>query len=164
MAIHEALYSSRSEEWETPGYIFKPLNDEFHFALDAAASESNHKCERYISREQNALNPNCDWVAQAGFLNYIWLNPPYGRNIGAWMAKAKRTAQLGCPVVCLVHARTDTKWFHAYCYKQHDVRVEMRFIKGRVKFVGAQSSAPFPSVLIIFRSPLHTEASHAHHE
>lgn len=164
MAINEALYSSRSEEWETPSYIFDPLEAEFHFTLDAAASELNHKCEKYISREQNALNPNCDWVAQAGFGRTVWLNPPYGRNIGAWMAKAKRTAQLGCPVVCLVHARTDTKWFHSYCYNQSDVCVEMRFIKGRVKFMrdGASSrsmSAPFPSVLIIFRSPLYTEAS-----
>lgn len=154
MAINDALYSSRSEEWETPGYIFNPLRDEFHFTLDAAASGTNFKCARYISKAQNALNPNCNWVEQAGFGHSIWLNPPYGRKIGQWMAKAKHTAQIGCPVVCLVHARTDTLWFHNYCYNQSDVCVEMRFIKGRVKFVGGKSSAPFPSMLIIFRSPL----------
>lgn len=155
MPINNALYSSRSEEWGTPLSLFRPLDAEFHFSIDVCATDANAKCKKFISKEQNALNINCDWVDQAGFGRAIWMNPPYGKNIGAWMRKAKHTAKEGCPVVCLVHARTDTKWFHESCYNQSDVCVELRFIKGRVKFVGAgKHSAPFPSMLVIFRSPL----------
>lgn len=48
----------------------------------------------------------------------------------------------------LVPARTDTKWFHAYCYEKPDV--EVKFVKGRLKFGHSKNSAPFPSMIIIF--------------
>ena len=47
----------------------------------------------------------------------------------------------------LIPSRTDTKYFHNYIYQ----RAEIRFIKGRLKFGEATSSAPFPSMLVIFR-------------
>lgn len=50
--------------------------------------------------------------------------------------------------VMLVPARTDTRWFHDYCYNKP--YVELRFIKGRLKFSNAKNSAPFPSMLVIF--------------
>ncbi len=49
----------------------------------------------------------------------------------------------------LIPARTDTKWFHEYIYDKPNV--EIRFLKGRLKFVGAEHSAPFPSMVVIFR-------------
>jgi len=51
-------------------------------------------------------------------------------------------------VVCLLPARTDTKYFHEYIYG----KAEIRFIKGRLKFGNAKNSAPFPSMVVIFRS------------
>ena len=47
----------------------------------------------------------------------------------------------------LLPARTDTKWFHEYIYK----KAEIRFIKGRLKFGNSVNSAPFPSMIVIFR-------------
>lgn len=76
------------------------------------------------------------------------MNPPYGREIGAWVRKAYETAKSGIgTVVCLVPARTDTAWWHDFCAKG-----EVRFVRGRLKFGTAKASAPFPSAVVVFRS------------
>ena len=78
----------------------------------------------------------------------VWCNPPYGREIGLWVKKAYESAhESGGIVVMLIPARTDTKWFHDYVLH----RAEIRFIAGRLKFGGAKNSAPFPSMVVIFR-------------
>lgn len=46
----------------------------------------------------------------------------------------------------LLPARTDTKWFHNWIYG----KAEIQFIKGRLKFGTSKTSAPFPSMLVIF--------------
>ena len=74
------------------------------------------------------------------------MNPPYGRSIGQWVSKAYEASQTGATVVCLLPARTDTRWWHTYAMKG-----EIRFIKGRLKFGNAKANAPFPSALVIFR-------------
>lgn len=71
------------------------------------------------------------------------MNPPYGRNIGLWVRKA---ATCGATVVCLLPARTDTRWFHKYIYH----KAEIRFLRGRLKFGDGKNSAPFPSMIVIF--------------
>jgi hypothetical protein len=79
------------------------------------------------------------------------MNPPYGRTIGKWIARAAQEAENGNITVALLPARTDTKYFHEHIYGKHEVR----FVRGRLKFVGAQlsGSAPFPSMIVIFRPP-----------
>ena len=52
----EAMFSSKTDQWATPQSFFDMLNEEFHFTLDAAADETNHKCERYFTKEQDGLN------------------------------------------------------------------------------------------------------------
>ena len=80
-----------------------------------------------------------------------WCNPPYGREIGRWVEKAYKTVEQNKnTVVMLLPARTDTKWFHEYIYG----KAEVRFIKGRLKFGGAKNSAPFPSMVVVFRPEL----------
>ncbi|MGD7664880.1 DNA N-6-adenine-methyltransferase [Brevibacillus laterosporus] len=74
-----------------------------------------------------------------------WMNPPYGKEIGKWVKKAFEEASKGATVVCLLPARTDTKWWHEYCMKG-----EIRLVKGRLKFGDSNNSAPFPSAVIIF--------------
>ena len=74
-----------------------------------------------------------------------WMNPPYGREISKWMKKAYEESLNGATIVCLVPSRTDTIWWHEYAMKG-----EVRLIKGRLRFKGAQSSAPFPSAIVIF--------------
>ena len=75
-----------------------------------------------------------------------WMNPPYGRTIGAWMRKAYNASRDGATVVCLIPSRTDTAWWHYYAMKG-----EIRFMRGRLKFGGAKNSAPFPSAIVVFR-------------
>lgn len=92
----DLMFSSKSDDWETPQWLFDELNREFHFTLDPCADKHNHKCEKYYTKEQ---------------------------------------------------ARTDTIWFHEYIYK----KAEVRFLKGRLKFGSSKNSAPFLSMIVIFK-------------
>lgn len=134
------LFSSKTDNWETPPEVFKDLNNEFKFTLDPCASEDNHKCNKYFTKEENGLIQ--DWGGQC-----VYCNPPYGRNVGDWVAKAaKESRKENTIVVMLLPARTDTKWFHKYIYGHATIR----FIRGRLKFGGSKNSAPFPSMIVIF--------------
>lgn len=131
-------FSSKSGVWETPQAFFDELDREFHFTLDACANAENAKCARYYTEEQDGLTQPWDGV--------VWCNPPYGRTVGRWVKKA---AESNATVVMLLHARTDTRWFHDYCYQKPDV--EIRFVRGRLKFGNLGNDAPFPSMVVIFR-------------
>lgn len=144
MDVH---FSSEKQDWETPQDFFDELDREFDFTLDVCATKENAKTEAYIynsSLQQSWYNWNWEAFKEP---DTCWMNPPYGRAIGKWIKKASEEASLGAIVVALLPARTDTKWFHDYIYKKH----EIRFLKGRLKFVGAKSSAPFPSMIVVFR-------------
>lgn len=91
---------------------------------------------------------------------YGWMNPPYGRGIDGWVARAARTAQRGAGMVCLLPARTDTAWWHNYIWE--DAKpvptwregVRGKLLRGRIKFLDeaglSRHPAPFPSALIVF--------------
>ena len=132
--------SSNSSEWETPQDLFNELDGEFHFRLDPCATKENRKCRYHFNKETDGLSVSWFWAGS------VFMNPSYGREIGKWVKKAWEESQGGCTVVCLLPARTDTRWFHEYCLKG-----EVRFIRGRIKFVGAKWNAPFPSMIVIFR-------------
>lgn len=133
------MYSRKTDLWETPQDLFDKLNTEFHFDLDVCALPENAKCDRYYTPEANGLVQVWDGVC--------WCNPPYGRQIWKWVRKAQISSFLGATVVMLLPARTDTRWFHDYIL----YRSEIRFLKGRLKFGGAKWSAPFPSMIVVFR-------------
>lgn len=141
------MFSRASDEWSTPNELFDALHAEFDFGLDAAATPQNAKCTRWLSTD--ALELPWEYYSHQ---QAIWLNPPYSQ-CRAFMAKAAREAALGSVVVCLVPARTDTRWWHEHVWAGSGPRpgVEVRFLKGRLKFGGCENSAPFPSVVIIFR-------------
>ena len=134
------MFSSKTDDWETPQNLFDQLNNEFHFNIDVCATSKNKKCDVWYGKEIDGLKQ--DWTKRC-----CWMNPPYGREIGKWVQKAYKESCKGCTVVCLLPARTDTKWFHDYIYN----KAEIRFIKGRLKFGQAKNSAPFPSMIVIFR-------------
>ena len=139
----DVMFSSATDNWSTPQDFFDKLNDEFHFTLDVCADENNHKCEHYYTKEINGLSR--PWIGT------VWCNPPYGRKIGEWVRRAYLSSNIGsATVVMLLPARTDTRWFHDYIYNKSNT--EIRFIKGRLKFGGCKNSAPFPSMVVIFRS------------
>ena len=137
----DVMFSSKTDPWETPKDFFDDLDALFHFTLDACASPENAKCEKYFTPEMDGLKQEWGGV--------VWCNPPYGREIGRWVEKGYLSAKNGCTVVMLLPARTDTKWFHEYCYMNRFATV--RFVKGRLKFGGSRNRAPFPSMVVIFR-------------
>ena len=138
MPINSGMMSSKTPEWATPQAFFDELDKEFHFTLDVCATPENAKCSEYYTKEQDGLSQ--EWHGT------VWMNPPYGREIGKWVAKC--TAYEGGAVM-LLPARTDTKWFHDYIY--NNPRAEVRFVKGRLHFNDAKDAAPFPSMVVIMR-------------
>lgn len=148
MSVH---FSRQSDEWQTPDSVFVPLDDEFRFQVDVAATLQNAKVRPFFTAQDDALT--CDWrVGARG--RVCWMNPPYSQ-CRAFMAKAAAEAARGCTVVALVPARTDTRWWHAHVWDtdRHAPRpgVQVRFLPGRVKFSGASAGAPFPSVVVVLR-------------
>lgn len=131
-------FSSASDDWATPQDFFDKLHEEFNFTLDPCADAENAKCSKFYTKEQDGLTPS--WEGER-----VFCNPPYGRVIGNWVRKC---AEGGATVtVALLPARTDTRWFHDYIYN----KAEVRFLKGRLKFGGHKNSAPFPSMVVIWR-------------
>ena len=165
----DVMFSSKKEDWETPQWLFDELDEEFNFNLDAAASQENAKCEDYFTEEHDGLMQ--PWVFESVKFSAaysrgsalvrqssrVWLNPPYGRTVGEWVEKAVGEVEAGHSelVVMLLPARTDTKYFHRFIWdkEKHQPRpgVEVRFLEGRLKFGGATNSAPFPSMVVVFR-------------
>ena len=132
------LRSSASSEWTTPRDLFDELDAEFHFDLDAASTDANALCTRHYTKESDGLAQ--EWRGS------VWLNPPYGREIGKWMQKAAESNRGGV-TVCLVPARTDTAWWHDWVVGK---ATEVRFIRGRLKFGESGQGAPFPSAIVVY--------------
>jgi site-specific DNA-methyltransferase (adenine-specific) len=163
--INPALFSSQKDDWETPQGLFDELNREFGFTLDVCATLENRKCAAYYNKQINGLE-------QPWHKDICWMNPPYGNpeypckpnckkkkcqergyhiteyipGIIDWVKKAYEESLKEATIVCLLPARTDTRWFHEYIYG----KAEIRFLQGRLKFVGAKNSAPFPSMIVVF--------------
>jgi site-specific DNA-methyltransferase (adenine-specific) len=141
MAISKVIYSSKNDEWTTPDDLFNKLNAEFNFTLDAAASNENYKVANYYTIQDDGLRRS--WGGEI-----VFCNPPYS-NINEWVKKAyNESLKPKTTIVLLIPARTDTKFFHKYIYH----RSEIRFIRGRVHFSNSKQPAPFPSMIVIFRS------------
>lgn len=136
--MDKVMFSSRSDEWSTPDDLFDKLNRLYHFDLDPCATDNNTKCENYYTKEQDGLVQS--WKGAR-----VFCNPPYGREVGKWVRKCSTEDTEIC--VMLLPARTDTKWFHEYIYN----KAEIIFLKGRLKFGQSENSAPFPSMVVIFK-------------
>jgi site-specific DNA-methyltransferase (adenine-specific) len=140
-------FSSQDQTWETPQDLFNKI-DALHgpFEWDACASLENTKVGGcFFDEEDDGLQQ--DWIRTA---TKFWVNPPYN-NCKEWIKKAYDQSLQGCEVTCLIPARTDTKYFHDYIMKAHTIY----FIKGRLKFGNSKNSAPFPSMIVIFKAGRH---------
>jgi site-specific DNA-methyltransferase (adenine-specific) len=142
----EHVWASEVEPYPvaaTPQDFFDKLNSEFHFTLDPCANKHNHKCDKYYTAEDDGLTK--DWGGQI-----VFCNPPYGSAIKDWVKKCSEESKKdNTTVVMLIPARTDTKYFHDYIYQKENV--EVRFLRGRLKFGNSENSAPFPSMVVVFR-------------
>jgi site-specific DNA-methyltransferase (adenine-specific) len=149
--VSPALFTSAKGDWTTPPDLFKELDALYHFKLDVAASDENALCECYFVEGDRTFEE--DW---SKFDGAVWCNPPYGRGVGKWVDKCIATAEAGATTVLLVPARPDTKWF----YRAFTKAACVFFVRGRLKFGGGKTPAPFPSVIFVFKPPaLHTYAN-----
>jgi phage N-6-adenine-methyltransferase len=136
-------YNGNGRHWRTPPEIFQPLDREFNFTLDPCATAESAKCPDFFTEKENGLE-------QPWSPHRVFMNPPYGREIYAWTAKARAEAAGGALVVGLLPASCDLSWWH------DDVvgHAEVRYIRGRVRFLTDgpyRASGFFASVIVIWR-------------
>lgn len=120
------LFTSAHADYRTPRALYQALDAEFTFNDDPCPIGGTDGLEREWGR--------C-----------VYMNPPYGRAITAWVRRAYEHSLTGATVVCLLPSRTDTSWWHKYVMKAR----EIRFIRGRVHF-NDSGPAPFPSCIVVF--------------
>lgn len=148
-----AHLSSASDDWPTPADFYDGLDAEFGFVLDVCASSANHKTAQFYALDhpdtsrRDGLAQN--WSAHAAALGGpLWMNPPYGRPIAAWMTKAFEAAQAGATIVTLVPVRASTAWWHDLVLASG---AEVRYVRGRLTFGNAVNSAAFSSAVVVYR-------------
>ena len=139
----KTLFSSKSDEWETGKDFFNGLKQYWDFDLDPCATDSNHKCIKYYTSQDDGLSK--DWGQHVSFMN-----PPYSE-VKKWIKKAhQESLKEYTTVVCLIPSRTETINFK-YCW---DNATSLYFIQGRLTFDNInnvkKSPAPFPSMLVVF--------------
>ena len=128
-------FQSTNQSWETPDELFQRIDSMFHFTRDVCASEENKKCPLFWSEEDSCLDKVWDGIN--------WMNPPY-KNMKKFIKKAYDERE-NAVTVCLIPARTNTKWWHEYC-----MNGEIYFICGRPKFKGCIHGLPQPLALVVF--------------
>ncbi len=84
MNVH---FVSKTDNLETPQWLFDKLNEHYRFDVDVCALPENAKCERYYTPDVDGLKQ--DWTGNC------WMNPPYGREIGEWLRKAYESSLNG---------------------------------------------------------------------
>lgn len=137
------MMSSKKMDWQTPKEFFNKLNKEFNFTLDPATDGTNALCTKFFTEAQDAL-------AQSWKGEVCYVNPPYGRQLKNWVRKAyEESKDPNTTVVMLIPARPDTNYWHEYVMHSS----EIRFVRGRLKFGGGNTTdpAPFPSAVVVFR-------------
>lgn len=152
-------------DWGTPWKLYRHLDKEFHFDADAAANCKNAKHPVFFSKSMDSLSFN--WKDMIEFKPSpqkrhpsFWLNPDYAKGvIDKFVAKARtETRESGSIVASLLPVSSDTAWWNDYVMADDgDVAVEIRFIKGRVKYIGytkdgeeVTQGPTFPSCIVIF--------------
>ena len=126
--MNKGLFTSIRNDWKTPKALYEQLDKEFHFDFDPCPA-----------------NPKFDGLSVSwGGSNFC--NPSYGREIGKWIKKGFEEWQKGKVVVFLIPSRTDTSYWHSYIMKA----VEIRFLRGRLRFNDSGKPAPFPSAVVVF--------------
>lgn len=124
-------------DWQTPPELKAALYKEFNLGFDP--------CPYPRTTEDGLTIP---WNGG------VFVNPPYGPHVGEWFKKAMHEIAAGHArtVVFLIHARTDTRWFHEFVVGGAQ---EILFVRGRIHFIkpdGTSDSSPVPSVIVVFES------------
>lgn len=151
MTLSPALHSSAVHSWNTPQEVLDALAPLGGIALDPCSNPTSLVDAWFtLSLEGGDDGLAADWLAlaveayQQSGRSLVYVNSPYGRELGAWMDKCADEAARGCEIVALPPARTDTRWWST-CVQTCDALATWR---GRLRFSGADAGAPFPSALI----------------
>lgn len=144
MIVNKQLAESsghiEKDKWETPSKVFKILNDEFGFTLDPC-------CEIHTAKAATFYTPLEDGLSKDWTDHIVFVNPPYSRNnIDKWVKKCSEEGKK-TTVVALLPVSTSAAWFHDYVWG----KAEIRFIRRRIRFVGAPFTAPFSSMIVIWK-------------
>ena len=139
------MVSSNTNEWGTPQKLFDFLNQKFNFTLDPCCTHETAKCEKHYTIEDDGLSKS--WADEV-----VFMNPPYGGHTRSWLEKAHLESEKGATVVCLIVSATDRTYWHDLISKKAD---EIWFLRGRIKFGGKNTTAPFASSIVIFRPNTH---------
>lgn len=112
---------------------FAPLHERFRFTIDAAASPSNARLERYWTREDDALKQ--PWTGER-----VWCNPPYS-DIEPWVVKANEEWLTEVTVMLLPANRCEQGWwqreiepFRRDGLSPNGVELRVEFLPGRMRF------------------------------
>jgi site-specific DNA-methyltransferase (adenine-specific) len=143
-----------NDEWQTPKELFDALNKEFYFDVDLCANEENKKCEGWIEDVAYFVDKLKKLPAdERPYYKNLFMNPPYSRgNINKCMKAARELSEMGYKVVTLTRFDPSAKWYQD---EVHNKAREVRMLKKRVRFIGADGSYPFPCCVTIFQSGRH---------
>jgi hypothetical protein len=136
--INDRLFSSKNHELRTPLDKYREWDKEFHFNTDPCTTADNPLGTKYFYTDIGLIQK---WIPP------VFINPPYGRQLPKWVKRASMDAESGnVPIVMLIPARTDTRWFHDYIYGK---ATEIRFLKERLVF-GVMKILVFLYIVISF--------------
>lgn len=151
MRGRDAMMSSVKHSWCTPNWVLELVREVFEprrIGLDPCSNDGSivmADTEWELERDGDSLAR--EWSGHGP----VFVNPPYGEVIGAWVQKCRETGQGQDPVIALVPARVERPWFQDYCAPPRSDGVA--FLRGRVKFLGGLNDAPFPAALVLWGSP-----------
>jgi phage N-6-adenine-methyltransferase len=134
--------------WRTPDHVLNRIQCIAPIELDPCTSADNPtRAAAWITELDTPCGLTADWAENVG-AGLAYVNPPYSR-MAEWATKIATEALLGLPIVALVAARVDTRWWRTM-WGCADV---VGFWRGRIRFVvdgAAGNPAPFPSAVIGF--------------
>lgn len=138
--INPGLMSSVSKDWNTPIEVLNRIRQFDVIGLDPCSNEDSivDALIEWSLPGQDGLA--CNWL----FCGLVYVNPPYGHQIMEWVRKMVNEASCGAEIIALVPARTDAAWWQNFATQARAIC----FWRGRLRFLGADSSAPFPSAVL----------------
>jgi hypothetical protein len=118
--------------WQTPPELVTPVRRYFggRIPFDAATTAKNPcKARRFVTEEEDGLSMR--WPRR------VWVNPPYGRDLGLWLPKmADEARDNGCEIVTLLPCARYEQYYWQYAMAQSNAEC---LIRKRVKFIRASN-------------------------